>query len=152
MTRSAAAEWRRTAGTSVVFTNGVFDLIHPGHIDVLTAARNEGDALIVGVNSDDSVRRLKGPARPVRSELDRAFVVAALECVDCVVIFGDDTPLELIAAVKPDVVVKGGDYAESTIVGAKEVKSWGGRVVVVPLTPGHSTTSIIEKLSASERK
>ena len=150
MSRSAAGEWRKSVGGSVVFTNGVFDLLHPGHIDVLTAARAEGDALVVGVNSDDSVRRLKGPARPVRSEADRAFVVAAIECVDCVVVFDEDTPLELITALRPDVVVKGGDYSEDTIVGAKEVKSWGGRVVVVPLTPGHSTTSIIEKLSGQD--
>lgn len=146
----AAANWRKRARGTVVFTNGVFDLLHPGHIDVLTAARSEGDALIVGINSDDSVRRLKGPNRPVRSEADRAFVVAALECVDCVVVFGEDTPLETIVAVRPDIVVKGGDYSEETIVGAREVKSWGGRVVVVPLTPGHSTTSIIEKLSAKD--
>ena len=150
MSRSAAKKWRDSVGGSVVFTNGVFDLLHPGHVDVLTAARAEGDALVVGVNSDDSTRRLKGPARPIRSEVDRAFVVAALECVDCVVIFNEDTPLELITALRPNVVAKGGDYDESTIVGAKEVKSWGGRVVVVPLTPGHSTTSIIEKLSGQD--
>ena len=150
MGRSAAKKWRDSARGSVVFTNGVFDLLHPGHVDVLTAARAEGDALVVGVNSDDSTRRLKGPTRPIRSEIDRAFVVAALECVDCVVIFDEDTPLELITALRPDIVAKGGDYDESTIVGAKEVKSWGGRVVVVPLTPGHSTTSIIEKLSGQD--
>ena len=150
MSRSAATEWRKSVKGSVVFTNGVFDLLHPGHIDVLTTARTEGDALVVGVNGDDSVRRLKGPTRPVRTESDRALVVAALECVDRVVVFGEDTPLELIMALRPDVVVKGGDYNEDTIVGAKEVKSWKGRVVVVPLTPGHSTTSIIEKLSAQD--
>jgi rfaE bifunctional protein nucleotidyltransferase chain/domain len=151
MVREAARRWRDSERGSVVFTNGVFDLLHSGHVDVLNAARAEGDALVVGVNSDASVRRLKGPTRPVRSEVDRAFVVAALECVDCVVIFDDDTPLELINALRPDVVVKGGDYNVDTIVGAKEVKSWKGRVVVVPLTPGHSTTSIIEKLSAQDR-
>jgi rfaE bifunctional protein nucleotidyltransferase chain/domain len=150
MSRSAAKKWRDSAGSAVVFTNGVFDLLHPGHVDVLTAARAEGDALVVGVNSDNSTRRLKGPARPIRSEIDRAFVVAALECVDCVVIFDEDTPLETITALRPNVVVKGADYDESNIVGAKEVKSWGGRVVVVPLTPGHSTTSIIEKLSGQD--
>ena len=147
ITREAAARWRATVRGSLVFTNGVFDLLHPGHIDVLNAARAAGDALLVGINSDDSVRRLKGPTRPVRTEADRAFVVAALECVDGVVIFDEDTPLELIEAVHPDIVAKGGDYSESTIVGAAEVKSWGGRVVIVPLTPGHSTTSIIERLS-----
>ena len=150
MDRTAAANWRKAARGTIVFTNGVFDLLHPGHVDILTAARSEGDALIVGINSDDSVRRLKGPTRPIRSEADRAFVVAALECVDCVVIFDEDTPLETIVALTPDIVAKGGDYSEETIVGAREVKSWGGRVVVVPLTPGHSTTSIIEKLSAKD--
>lgn len=150
MTRDAASKWRASVPGSLVFTNGVFDLLHPGHIDVLNASRASGDALIVGINSDDSVRRLKGPTRPVRTEADRAFVVAALECVDAVVIFEEDTPLELINAVRPDVVAKGGDYSEATIVGAAEVKSWGGRIVVVPLTPGHSTTSIIEKLSVKD--
>jgi D-beta-D-heptose 7-phosphate kinase/D-beta-D-heptose 1-phosphate adenosyltransferase len=125
----------------------VFDLIHPGHIDVLTQSRACGDALVVGVNSDDSVRRLKGPARPVRNEADRAYVLAGLESVDAVVLFSDDTPLELILSLKPDVIVKGGDYSVDTIVGARELRSWGGEAVVIPLTPGHSTTSIIEKLS-----
>ena len=131
----------------LVFTNGVFDLIHPGHIDILSESRARGDALVVGINSDDSVRRLKGPTRPVRGEADRAYVLAALECVNVVVVFGDDTPLELIEALKPDVIAKGGDYTIDTIVGAREAKSWGGEAVVIPLTPGHSTTSIIEKLS-----
>jgi D-beta-D-heptose 7-phosphate kinase/D-beta-D-heptose 1-phosphate adenosyltransferase len=142
-----AEAWRAAQQGTVVFTNGVFDLLHPGHIDILSAARAEGDSLVVGINSDDSVRRLKGPSRPIRAERDRAYVVAALECVDCVVIFGEDTPLELIVALKPDVIAKGGDYNEGSVVGAGEVKSWKGRVVIVPLTPGHSTTSIIEKLS-----
>ena len=110
------------------------------------AARGTADGLVVGVNSDDSVRRLKGAGRPVRSEEERAFVLAAVECVDLVVVFPEDTPLELVTALKPDVIVKGGDYTEATIVGANEVKSWGGRVVVVPLTPGQSTTAIIGKL------
>ena len=131
----------------MAFTNGVFDLLHPGHVDLLIAARGTADALIVGVNSDESVRRLKGSSRPVRSEAERAFVLAAVECVDLVVVFPEDTPLELVKTLKPDVIVKGGDYTESTIVGATEVKSWGGRVVVVPLTPGQSTTAIIRKLS-----
>lgn len=125
----------------------MFDLLHPGHVDLLTAARAAGDALVVGVNSDDSVRRLKGPTRPVKKEADRVYVLAALECVDQVVMFTEDTPLELVKKLRPDVIVKGGDYAEDTIVGANEVKSWGGRVVVVPLTPGQSTTRIIERLS-----
>jgi D-beta-D-heptose 7-phosphate kinase/D-beta-D-heptose 1-phosphate adenosyltransferase len=125
----------------------VFDLLHPGHIDVLTAARDAGDALVVGLNTDTSVRRLKGEGRPVRSEAERAYVLAALEVVDAVVLFDDDTPLELVMVLKPDVIVKGGDYTVDTIVGAREVKEWGGEAIVVPLTPGQSTTSIIEKLS-----
>jgi rfaE bifunctional protein nucleotidyltransferase chain/domain len=125
----------------------VFDLLHPGHIDILTAARESADALVVGINSDDSVRRLKGPTRPMRTDAERAYMLGALECVDLVVIFPDDTPLNLVSHLRPDVIVKGGDYSEDTIVGAAEVKSWGGRVLVVPLTPGHSTTAIIRKLS-----
>ena len=129
-----------------MFTNGVFDLLHPGHVDVLIGARRQGDALIVAVNSDDSVRRLKGPTRPVRGEAERAYVVAAFEMVDCVVLFDQDTPLELIERLRPDVLVKGGDYSENTIVGASQVRSWGGSVIVVPLTPGQSTTNIIRTL------
>lgn len=142
-----AAKRRRQMPGKVVFTNGVFDLLHPGHIDVLAAARSRGDALIVGLNTDESVRRLKGPDRPVRNQAERAYVLAALEAVDLVVLFEQDTPLELVRALRPDVIVKGGDYAVDSIVGASEVESWGGEVVVVPLTPGQSTTSIIEKLS-----
>jgi D-beta-D-heptose 7-phosphate kinase/D-beta-D-heptose 1-phosphate adenosyltransferase len=105
------------------------------------------DSLIVGVNSDESVRRLKGPTRPVHSDAERAYVLAALECVDLVVVFPEDTPLNLVKHLKPDIIVKGGDYTEETIVGSAEVRAWGGKVVVVPLTPGHSTTAIIRKLS-----
>jgi D-beta-D-heptose 7-phosphate kinase/D-beta-D-heptose 1-phosphate adenosyltransferase len=130
-----------------VFTNGVFDLIHPGHVDVLTAARARGDALVVGVNSDSSVKRLKGPERPIRTEAERVYVLAGMEAVDCVVLFEQDTPLELVLVLKPDVIAKGGDYTEEAIVGAKEVRSWGGEAIVIPLTPGQSTTSIVEKLS-----
>jgi D-beta-D-heptose 7-phosphate kinase/D-beta-D-heptose 1-phosphate adenosyltransferase len=145
MTLADAMAWRRTAVGRVVFTNGVFDLLHPGHVDVLTGARAQGDALVVGLNSDASVRRLKGPQRPVRSEAERAYVLAAFEAVD-VVLFAGDTPIELVRALEPDVIVKGGDYDESTIVGASEVRARGGEVVVIPLTPGQSTTSIIAKL------
>ncbi len=130
----------------MVFTNGVFDLLHRGHVDVLHAARAEGAALVVGVNSDDSVRRLKGPARPVRGEAERALIVAAMECVDVVVIFADDTPRRLIETLTPDVLVKGGDYSEEAVVGAAETRARGGRVVIVPLTHGHSTTSTLERL------
>lgn len=147
MTWDDAASWRASQPGRVVFTNGVFDLLHPGHIDILSAARDRGDAMIVGVNTDASVKRLKGPARPVRNEAERVFVLAALEAVDCVVLFEQDTPIDLVKALKPDIIVKGGDYTEETVVGAKEVRSWGGEVVIIPLTPGQSTTSIIEKLS-----
>lgn len=142
----AAAEWRRSVAGPVVFTNGVFDLLHRGHIDTLVAARALGNALVVGVNDDASVRRLKGPARPVRTAVDRAHVLAALEAVDAVVIFSEDTPLELIRRVRPDILVKGGDYTLESIVGRADVERWGGRVVVIPLTPGHSTTSTIDRL------
>lgn len=147
MSREQAAQWRAGLGTrSLVFTNGVFDLLHPGHIAVLLAARREGDALVVGVNSDASVRRLKGEGRPVRNEQERATVLAALAMVDAVVIFDQDTPLELIRELKPNVLVKGGDYTESTVVGAQDVRAHGGRVVIVPLLSGQSTTAIVEKL------
>lgn len=141
-----AAAWRAGVRGRLVFTNGVFDLLHPGHVDVLLGARRQGDALVVGLNSDASVRRLKGPERPVRSEAERAYVLAALSMVDAVVIFEQDTPLELIRTLRPDVLVKGGDYSEATIVGAPDVRGWGGDVVVIPLTPGQSTTAIIERL------
>jgi len=147
MTWDEASAWRVAQAGRVVFTNGVFDLIHPGHVDILTAARERGDALVVGVNTDASVKRLKGPTRPVRSEAERAYVLAGMEAVDCVVLFEQDTPLELVLALRPDVIAKGGDYSEDTIVGAREVKEWGGQAVVIPLTPGQSTTSIVEKLS-----
>ena len=151
MTWSEARRWRDRVRGPVVFTNGVFDLIHPGHVDVLIAARAAGDALLVGVNSDASVRRLKGAERPVRGQAERALVLAALESVDAVAVFDEDTPLELINATRPDVIVKGGDYTPDTVVGRREVESWGGRVVIVPLTPGQSTTAIIEKLRAGTR-
>ena len=141
-----ADAWRRAQPGRVVFTNGVFDLLHPGHVDVLVGARRRGDALVVGVNSDASVRRLKGPARPVRSEAERAYVLAAFAAVDAVVVFEQDTPLELVRRLAPDVIVKGGDYSPDTIVGADVVRARGGEVVVIPLTPGQSTTSIIHKL------
>jgi rfaE bifunctional protein nucleotidyltransferase chain/domain len=146
MTWSEAAAWRRRLTGPLVFTNGVFDLVHPGHVDVLLGARRRGDALVVGLNSDDSVKRLKGPDRPVRNEAERSYVLAALEVVDAVVLFEQDTPLELIRHLRPDVLVKGGDYGEASIVGAREVRGWGGQVAVVPLRPGQSTTSIIERL------
>jgi rfaE bifunctional protein nucleotidyltransferase chain/domain len=147
MTREDAVRWRQKQRGRVVFTNGVFDLLHTGHVDILHGARKEGDALVVGVNSDASVRRLgKGDDRPVRTQADRAYVLAALECVDAVVVFDEETPLELVRALAPDVIVKGGDYSPETVVGADVVRSKGGRVVIFPLTPGQSTTSIIERM------
>ncbi len=146
LTLPEAAAWRARQPGRVVFTNGVFDLLHPGHVDVLVGARRQGDALAVGLNSDASVRRLKGPERPVRSEAERAYVLAAFAAVDAVIVFDEDTPIECVRALAPDVIVKGGDYRESTIVGAPEVRARGGDVVVIPLTPGQSTTGIIAKL------
>jgi D-beta-D-heptose 7-phosphate kinase/D-beta-D-heptose 1-phosphate adenosyltransferase len=145
-----ALGWRGRQAGAIVFTNGVFDLLHPGHVELLEAARREGAALIVGVNSDASVRRLgKGADRPVTPEAARARVLAGLAAVDCVVLFDEDTPLELITRVQPDVLVKGADYARDAIVGADLVESRGGRVVRVPLVQGFSTSSIMERLRAT---
>jgi rfaE bifunctional protein nucleotidyltransferase chain/domain len=132
-----------------VFTNGVFDLLHAGHIALLEAARAAGDALVVGVNADASVRRLgKGADRPLVAQGERARLLAALAAVDCVVLFEEDTPLALIERLRPDVLVKGADYAPEAIVGAAEVEAWGGRVVRVPLVTGKSTTDLVRKLRA----
>lgn len=146
---AGAVAWRARQPGPVVFTNGVFDLLHPGHIELLEAARQEGDALVVGVNSDASVRRLdKGAGRPVAGEAARARVLAGLAAVDCVVLFDADTPLELIQALAPDVLVKGADYSRDGIVGAGWVEARGGRVVRVPLVAGFSTTALVERLRA----
>jgi rfaE bifunctional protein nucleotidyltransferase chain/domain len=146
----AAAAWRRSVVGAVVFTNGVFDLLHPGHVALLEAARSEGEALVVGVNSDASVRRLgKGADRPIVPEGARTRVLAALASVDCVVLFDQDTPLDLIALLAPDVLVKGADYTRDRIVGADLVESRGGRVVRVPVVAGFSSTAIVERLRAS---
>jgi len=146
----AAAAWRTRQPGPVVFTNGVFDLLHPGHVQLLEAARKEGSALIVGLNSDASVRRLgKGTERPLMLEAARARVVAALAAVDCVILFDGDTPLELIQSLAPDVLVKGADYPRADIVGGDWIESRGGRVVRVPLVTGFSTTSLVERLRAS---
>lgn len=150
MSRDALVAWRADQRGRVVFTNGVFDLLHPGHVDVLRLARAEGDVLVVGVNSDASVRRLgKGPERPIRPEADRAYVLAGLESVDAVCVFDEDTPLALVTALRPDIIVKGGDYRPDTVVGADVVTAAGGRVVIIPLVPGQSTTGIVRKLSGT---
>lgn len=147
--RAAVAEWRGRLAGPLVFTNGVFDLLHPGHVDVLEGARAEGAHLVVGINSDASVRRLgKGPERPIRTQRERARVIAALAAVDAVVIFDEDTPAALVDLLQPDVIVKGGDYAPDTVVGADVVRARGGRVVIIPLTAGQSTTSIVERVRA----
>jgi rfaE bifunctional protein nucleotidyltransferase chain/domain len=145
----AAAAWRRSVSAPVVFTNGVFDLLHPGHVELLEAARREGTALVVGVNSDASARRLgKGDGRPVAVQSARARVLAGLAAVDCVVLFDEDTPLALIQALEPDVLVKGADYSRESIVGADWVEARGGRVVRVPLLAGYSTSALVERLRA----
>jgi D-glycero-beta-D-manno-heptose 1-phosphate adenylyltransferase len=147
--RSDAIIWRRTVPGPLVFTNGVFDLLHPGHVELLEAARAEGAALVVGVNSDASVGRLgKGAGRPVAGQDARARVLAGLAAVDCVVLFDEDTPQSLMEALVPDVLVKGADYAREAIVGADWIEARGGRVVRVPLLPGFSTSSLVERLRA----
>jgi rfaE bifunctional protein nucleotidyltransferase chain/domain len=138
----------RAEGRSVVFTNGVFDLLHPGHVRYLEAARAEGDALIVAVNSDRSARGNKGPSRPITPERERAEVVAALACVDAVVIFDAATPAEIVKLIQPDVLVKGADWAADAIVGRDTVEARGGRVVRIAVEQGWSTTAIVEKIKA----
>jgi D-beta-D-heptose 7-phosphate kinase/D-beta-D-heptose 1-phosphate adenosyltransferase len=137
----------RRQGRIIVFTNGVFDILHPGHVRYLAEARRQGDALIVGLNSDNSARRLaKGPGRPVNPERERAEVLAALQAVDAVVIFDEDTPLEIVTALQPDVLVKGADWPADAIVGRDVVEARGGKVVRVAMAEGYSTSSILERL------
>ena len=136
----------RAGGGRIAFTNGVFDLLHPGHLRYLQEARRLGDALVVGVNSDRSVRAIKGESRPVTPEDERAEILAALSCVDVVVLFDEDTPLALIARLEPDVLVKGADWPEDAMIGRDIVEARGGRVVRVPFEAGYSTTRIIEKV------
>ncbi len=145
--RRALAAWR-AAGDRVVFTNGVFDLLHRGHAEYLAAARALGDRLVVGVNSDASVRRLKGPARPIVAAADRAALLEALACVDLAAVFDEDTPARLIEAVRPDVLVKGGDWAVERIVGREFVESYGGRVLSLPLRQGCGTSVLVERIRA----
>jgi rfaE bifunctional protein nucleotidyltransferase chain/domain len=150
LTVDAALAWRRGLRGRMVFTNGVFDLLHPGHVEYLEAARALGDHLLVAVNSDRSARGLaKGAGRPVADERARARVVAGLAAVDRVVLFDAPTPLELIEALRPDVLVKGGDYSRDSIVGAEIVEAAGGRVVTIPLVGGYSTTSLVERCRAA---
>jgi rfaE bifunctional protein nucleotidyltransferase chain/domain len=135
-------------GRRVVFTNGCYDLLHPGHIKLLEAARSMGDALVVGLNSDDSVRTLKGPSRPVIPQQERAEILANLECVDAVVVFDELTPQKTVAALLPDILIKGGDWPGNQIVGREEVEAAGGKVVLIDVVEGHSTTEILRKIRA----
>ena len=147
----ALIDRRRAAGAVIVFTNGVFDLLHPGHVRYLQRARALGDMLIVGLNSDLSVRRNKGPGRPINAEAERAEVVAALECVDAVVIFDEETPAEIVRACQPDILVKGADWPADQIVGRDTVEARGGRVVRMPVEAGYSTTALLDRIKREAR-
>jgi D-beta-D-heptose 7-phosphate kinase/D-beta-D-heptose 1-phosphate adenosyltransferase len=138
--------WRR-AGRTIVFTNGIFDLLHRGHVEYLAEAKRRGDILIVGMNTDASTRKLKGPGRPINPLADRMAVLAGLESVDYVVPFREATPLKLITAIRPDILVKGSEYKKADIVGAAEVESWGGKVVRMKMRRGKSTTALIKKIT-----
>ena len=142
-----AAAWSKPEGQKVVFTNGCFDILHRGHATYLAQARELGDLLVVGLNTDASVQRLKGPSRPINNQYDRAFLLASLACVDFVILFDDDTPEQLIHTVRPDVLVKGGDYTLDTIVGANFVLQNGGIVTTIPFVDGYSTTSTLNKIT-----
>ena len=146
MTLADAARWRGAQAGRVVFTNGVFDLLHPGHVDVLVGARRRGDALVVAINSDDSVRRLTGPERPVVAEADRAEMLSALAAVDAVAVFDEDDPRAVLDRLRPDVWVKGGDYATDELLETPLVRSWGGEVVAVPYHAGRSSTRLLARL------
>jgi rfaE bifunctional protein nucleotidyltransferase chain/domain len=142
----ALVERLRHDGRTIVFTNGVFDILHPGHVRYLAEARREGDALIVGLNSDESVRAIKGPSRPISPEIERAEVLAALGCVDAVVVFDEANPQRVIDRLQPDVLAKGADWAPDRIIGRETVEARGGRVVRIPLAEGYSTSAIIRKI------
>ena len=146
----AYVEQQRARGLRIVFTNGVFDLLHPGHVRYLQEARKLGDMLIVGLNADESVRRNKGPDRPITPEHERAEVLTALGCVDAVVVFREDTPDAIVRAIQPDVLVKGADWPADQIVGRDTVEARGGRVVLIPVEQGYSTTSIVERIRKAQ--
>ncbi len=135
------------SASSAVFTNGCFDILHKGHIACLEASKKLGDFLIIGLNSDSSVKRLKGPHRPINKWEDRAYVLSRLRCVDCVIGFDEETPIDLIKALRPDIITKGGDYKEDEMIGGSFVKSYGGQIVILPYISGYSTTKIIDKNS-----
>jgi len=146
--KELVGQWKKQ-GKCIVFTNGCFDLLHPGHIDYLDKAAKLGDILIIGLNDDDSIRRLKGKSRPINPLQDRAIMLAALRAVDLVVPFAEDTPLNLITTLMPDILVKGGDYQPDDIVGATEVRQNGGEVIVMPFIDGHSSTGLIQRILAT---
>lgn len=141
------SEKLKSEGKTIVFTNGCFDILHSGHVFYLQKAKEQGDILILGLNSDASVRRLKGEKRPINSELDRAIVISELKSIDYVVIFEEDTPQEIISLIVPDILVKGGDYKKEDVVGKDIVESNGGEVVIIPFVDGKSTTNIINKIN-----
>ncbi len=145
--KELVGQWKEQ-GKCIVFTNGCFDLLHPGHIDYLDKAAKLGDILIVGLNDDDSIRRLKGKSRPINPLQDRAIMLAALRSVDLVIPFSEDTPLNLITGLMPDILVKGGDYQPDDIVGATEVRQHGGKVIVMPFIDGHSSTKLIQRIQS----
>ena len=145
---SAKLNSLKSRGSKVVFTNGCFDILHVGHVDYLEKAKRQGNILVVGLNSDSSVKKIKGSARPINRQRDRARVLAALSCVDYITIFSEDTPERLIKKLKPDIIVKGGDWKKKDIVGGSFVESLGGKVVTIPFVPGYSTTSLIKKICA----
>jgi len=147
--KKQVGQWKNE-GRRIVFTNGCFDLLHPGHIDYLDRAAELGDILIIGLNDDNSIRRLKGESRPINPLQDRAIMLAALRAVDLVVPFAEDTPLNLITTLMPDILVKGGDYQPNDIVGATEVRQSGGEVIVMPFIEGHSSTSLIQRILSTE--
>lgn len=152
LTRDLAARFTadaRAAGRRVVFTNGVFDLLHPGHVRYLQQARALGDVLVVAINTDRSVRANKGPSRPITPEHERAEILAALDCIDAVTVFDEETPYAVIAALQPDVLVKGADWAHDAIVGRDIVEARGGRVVRIPVEQGHSTTNIVTRIAST---
>jgi rfaE bifunctional protein nucleotidyltransferase chain/domain len=140
------SEWKKKE--TIVFTNGCFDLLHLGHIDYLSKAKDLGSKLVIGLNSSDSIKRLKGPSRPINSNESRSFLLASLEFVDLVVLFEEETPINLISNILPNVLVKGGDYTFDTIIGAKEVSDYGGEVKSIPFLEGYSTTNIVAKIQS----
>jgi len=149
--QTTVEKWK-SKGKRIVFTNGCFDLLHPGHIDYLEKAATLGDSLIVGLNDDDSIRRLKGDSRPINPLQDRAIMLAALRAVALVIAFSEDTPLNLITSLMPDILVKGGDYQPDDIVGAAEVRQHGGDVIVMPFLDGHSSSGLIQRIQSHLQK